>query len=135
MKPELHTPKQLKSQNNCLRRQKAYAWAMYYQEIKDQYDLSYDNYYIYTSITDINEEAEAGLLPTHLVNEIAEMAEKLKKNIDCPICMEIIKKDQLVITCCGHKYCKTCYENPLLTKCVLCRKKLTTHTNPYNKNE
>lgn len=124
MPPKKLTYAQLKSRNNNLIRQKSYAWAMYYKEIEQEYNLAYDNYEINVSIMEINNEEKENILPNCLICEIEEMSAKLKKIIDCPVCMEIIKKGELVITGCGHKYCKTCYKNPLLTKCAICRKKL-----------
>ena len=49
-------------------------------------------------------------------------------NIDCPICLEVIEKDQIVITNCNHKLCKGCLNNQINKKkpyknisCCLCR--------------
>jgi len=54
------------------------------------------------------------------------MVEELKKEIECPVCLTIIDKDELKISNCGHKYCKTCYDELVIreNKCCICRKKL-----------
>ena len=65
-------------------------------------------------------------LPTHLVEELEEMCIQLKKEIECPICLEPIEKGQLKISYCGHKYCKTCFSQ--IDKCCICRR-------PFKKDE
>ena len=97
-----------------LRKQKAFAWAKYYQSINEQH---IGNVGYYTTINNVMEEYE---LPTHLVNEFQELLKKLHKKIECPICLEII--DDLKITGCGHKFCGTCFQK--IETCAICRKKI-----------
>lgn len=105
-----------------LTRQKAYAWAKYFEEVNNElemYIVQYDmNERIVESRTDDGEKA----LPPCLLGEIGEMMEKLKKEIECPICLNRLSRETLAITTCGHKYCKECFER--LEQCAICRRKL-----------
>jgi len=55
-------------------------------------------------------------------NPVKSVVEELKKNVECPVCMELIPNGSIKITSCGHKFCKTCLDK--LGKCALCRNKL-----------
>lgn len=53
-------------------------------------------------------------------------------NIDCPICLDNVTKNNIVITNCNHLLCKTCFNNQNIKKkpyrdvvCCLCREKIT----------
>ena len=54
--------------------------------------------------------------------EMEDMLEEFQKNVECPICLEVIKEGTLAILGCGHKYCKYCVQR--LDKCALCRIKI-----------
>ena len=104
------------SENN--RKAVAYAWSRYYNEV----DRNMDLHRKYCEIVNgMNSEMNSEL-PTHLLEEMKELYNLLKKEIDCPICMEIINNDTLKITNCGHKYCMTCYDR--IEECAICRKKI-----------
>ena len=98
------------------KKQTAYAWAKYYQQLSINHEHSITQYNLNHKMVGIEE------LPQHLVDEIAELNIELKKDISCPICFDIIEKDVLKITGCGHKYCKDCFEK--IDKCSICRKKI-----------
>ena len=99
-----------------LRKQKAYAWAKYYEELEKTHNAQTVHY---AQMENILGEYE---LPTHLVNEFQEMMKDLQKNIECPICLDVIQEGELKITGCGHKYCQTCFTK--IDKCAVCRKKI-----------
>jgi late competence protein required for DNA uptake (superfamily II DNA/RNA helicase) len=104
---------------NC-DKQRRYAWAIYYDMVRGRHENDYTNYR--TIVRHIT-EAE---MPVHIVNELKEMADKLKKTWECPICMDIIEKEKLEITPCGHFYCKPCLDQLKSTadaKCAMCRRK------------
>ncbi|VVU94425.1 SNF2 family N-terminal domain [seawater metagenome] len=77
----------------------------------------------------------------YLVNIFSNMDKKLEpsNNEMCCICMDDIK--ELVVTSCGHSYCKECIHNALKFKkeCPNCRKKLDYQniflTNPKPQHE
>ena len=52
--------------------------------------------------------------------------EDLRKEIECPICYEVINNNELQLSNCGHKFCKTCYDRILRdsNECAVCKKKL-----------
>jgi hypothetical protein len=61
-------------------------------------------------------------MPKHICDEILKLAENSGETITCPICYQDIK-DQLQLTTCGHKYCKSCFE--CIDSCGICNKSLT----------
>ena len=60
-------------------------------------------------------------------SEIKDIYKTIKKQIECPICLENIEIDDMKFSSCGHKYCETCLnklksEDP--AKCAICRRKI-----------
>ena len=107
----------LKSQNKILKSQKSFAWANYYKTI----ELHHNSKKIYATMIDqINNEVKE--IPVHIVNELQSMSVELKKELDCPICLNSIAVGKLKITGCGHKYCEDCYKE--INKCAICRRKI-----------
>jgi len=104
-----------------LKRQRRFAWAKYYEEMRNSHVSNINTYELNTQIEGVEN------LPTHLVDEIQEMNKELKRSIECPICMEIIIIGSLSITGCGHKYCTTCLSQ--LDKCAICKRKIKKTSN------
>jgi hypothetical protein len=106
---------QLRSQLEYAKKQKAFAWAKYYQTITEEVGRAE---IIVRCVNDF---------PQHIANELVELATELHKKFDCPICLEMVSKETIAITWCGHIYDKTCLETlkaqPDAT-CGICRKKL-----------
>ncbi len=127
-----------------LKRQRAYAWSKYYKELEKTHDqqiqilhllaLVRENVLLFGSMAsgsstdpiDIDAPARAPdalpEMPNHLTTEFEDMLEKLKKSVECPVCLEPIEKGKLKITGCGHKYCETCFAK--IDKCAVCRRKI-----------
>ena len=99
-----------------LRKQKAYAWAKYYEELTVNHYLFQQQYNTIQPILGLD------ILPNHLVNEIENMMKELKKKLECPICFEIIDEGKLKITGCGHKFCENCFNQ--INKCAICRRNI-----------
>ena len=104
----------LRGQIGSLKRQKAFAWAKFYESEESSHEQVGN---VYRRMTNVEED-----LPTHLLIEFQEMTSLLKKMIECPICLEVIEDGQLEITHCGHKYCQACRSQ--ITQCAICRKSL-----------
>ena len=96
----------------------AFAWAKYYEQLEENQRSNIGRYQVLQSV---NENAET---PQFVIDEMKDMIAKLKLELECPVCMEIIDPKQIEITRCGHKYCKTCVERIKETtqQCALCRK-------------
>lgn len=116
----------LQEQLTYSRKQTAYAWAKYYEEVKEHLTEARGQYTIFRQT-----EAEV-MIPTHIKEEMKAMANALKKKWECPVCLEMIEEGQLEITNCGHYYCKECLitlqstakaDNESKWKCATCRKK------------
>tara|TARA_Y100001936_G_C16018937_1_gene638263 strand:+ start:432 stop:836 length:405 start_codon:yes stop_codon:yes gene_type:complete len=121
---------------NRLKRQRAYAWSKYYQQLEVSHDLQMEimnllsgiraretNYFGAFQTPDAPAAPEAvSNVPKHLTNEFEDMLVKLKKSVECPVCLEPIEKGKLKITGCGHKYCGSCLSK--LDKCAVCRRKI-----------
>ena len=114
------------SQINSLKRQKAYAWAKFYQSESRHHHDNAQRYRVMTEATVVES------IPTHIRDEYIKMCEETKKEISCPICMDVIEYENLFLSSCGHKYCKACYiqyinhlkstDKPL--KCAVCKRKV-----------
>jgi hypothetical protein len=102
---------------NWSKKQTSYAWGKYYEQCRERQVSSIEAYQVVSNVP-VEE------LPTHLQNEMREYIKKLKIDIECPICLDVINPDNLEITRCGHKYCKTCFNTLKTTtkKCAVCRK-------------
>jgi len=115
----------LKKQNHSLAKQKSFAFHKYYEECKRSHieyiELVEKHKSMYEELEELTEP------PIHMINELKEMYKKEKKEIDCPICLEVIEIDNLTFSSCCHKYCDKCYktltEQPQ-PKCAICRKKI-----------
>ena len=107
-------------------RQRKKAWAMYYNEMGNRADAAVE-------IINMVGTRENGILPpkenlpSHITTAFYDMATKLNETFTCPICLDLVNKETISITFCGHIYCKECLleikakEEP---KCAICRKKL-----------
>mgnify|MGYP003653623900 CR=1 FL=1 len=61
-------------------------------------------------------------IPEFIKNEIKGLIEELKKSVECPICYEELKSDEIQFSGCGHKYCGECLKK--LDNCAVCRRKI-----------
>ena len=87
------------------KRRTKFAWAKYYEEVRDQ--LHNDRAYFGT----FNRVADDKAIPEHIKTEMKEMAKALKKKWECPVCMDMIEDEALEITNCGHYYCRDCLKS------------------------
>jgi hypothetical protein len=74
------------------------------------------------------ELSDVDTIPVRLVNEMMDMAEELKREFECPCCLEPLRKGHIKNTFCTHKYCDACYDKcKAMPKslCALCRKPLS----------
>ena len=115
-----------------LMKQKSFAFALYYNECRNKHNEYIDLYNKHKKMCDEMTELQKSIeLPVHIITELKELYVKEKKEIDCPICLDIIEIDDLTFSSCSHKYCKSCYDKLLEQpncKCAVCRKKI------YKKN-
>lgn len=116
--------------NNEMRRleQKAKAgWKCFFTirdqmvERADTYHRSYVNHRM--MIESIRNEEEVDI--KFLKQQFIEMYDLIKKNNECPVCMEVMTKENLDVPYCGHLICKGCKETIVGrdNKCPCCRKK------------
>lgn len=112
--------KQLKSQTKKAK----IGWACYYQE-RDNHLRNIQE--LHSKIISMKNELEQkqktenqDVFPIFVQNEIRELYDMVNKELECPICLDTIKKDELVFSNCGHKYCESCLSK--LDKCGVCRK-------------
>lgn len=97
-----------------------WAFANYMEAEREWNRSAYSQYVV------IKRSADDKTIPQHIKDEFIEMADALKKQWECPICMDFITSDKLEITPCGHKYCKDCLTQLKATKpeCAVCRREL-----------
>jgi hypothetical protein len=108
------------------KKQKSFAWAKYYDSI---YNRMRDATIILNiapiTLNNQGEVTPKELLPSHITQEFYDMAVELKKTFSCPVCLELVNKDNIQITFCGHIYCNDCLttlKNMPKSKCAVCRK-------------
>jgi hypothetical protein len=111
------TLNKLYKQINSLIKQKAFAWAKNYELMDELHEVYINQIEQNNQVLVCSDE-----LPIHLVKELEDATDILKKKVECPICMETIQKGNLKITGCGHKYCGECFAH--IDKCAICRKKI-----------
>lgn len=106
----------------------AYAWSRYYGQVNNELQEAHVRVITYTKIV------ENVCIPTHIKNEMKEMATVLQKKWECPVCLDMIDSCDLEITNCGHFYCKDCLESWKKAeeaqgkekwKCAVCNRKHT----------
>ena len=85
-----------------VRRQKAFAWAKYYEQVNTAHT---NDRAAFRRITTVSAEPS---IPAHIKTEFLEMAAALQKRWECPVCLGMIDDGGLEITNCGHYYCKGC---------------------------
>lgn len=93
-----------------------FAWSAYYRTEDKLHDANVKQYELQKKLLLIGDD-----LPIHLVSEIETLHAELQKQIQCPICMEVIQTGKLKITICGHKFCEDCFKE--LDNCAMCRRK------------
>ena len=102
------------------KKQTSYAWAKYYECERERLTENTHNYEGLTQVV------ERETTPQFVIDELKDMIIELKKQIECPVCMEIIQPEDIGFTKCGHKYCSECLERLKTTtkKCALCNRKI-----------
>ena len=111
------------------RRQTAYAWAKYYESVRNRHEADRRHYNV------ANEAAANPSIPEHILAEFKEMATELKKTWECPIHLDMIETNELEVTSCGHYYCKSkmCLQGmkdaartqgKTHADCAICRRKI-----------
>ena len=102
-------------------------WAKYFQAENDNHTRQVENYGEQMEVFSQIEVIES--VPQFIKDEMEQMIVKLRLEIECPVCMDIIDAEggQLEITKCGHKFCKGCITRVRETAeptCPSCRVKL-----------
>jgi hypothetical protein len=82
----------------------SFAWAKVYEGARARQEADWRHY------RTLNRTGDDNVLPQHIKDELTAMAKELKKEWECPICLEFIPIDTLEITNCGHYYCRPCLD-------------------------
>ena len=104
-------------------KQKAFAWAKYYEAQQQELE---DNTYIYNQYHQLMEDDKVRGVDNHLQSFIKDLYDKSKVVVECRICLEPISKDDLQTGRCGHNFHKNCmdeWKEVDKVHCPLCRKK------------
>lgn len=106
------------------KKQKAFAWAKYYEAMATRAENT--RVVLQQAGIPLTGQAQTEC-PPHIVKEFWEMANELRKEFSCPVCFDVVGKDTIKITMCGHIYCSTCLDaltTQATPKCAICRKAL-----------
>lgn len=125
---------QARTEIESLRKQKAFAWAKYYNQRAEEADRTVHIIRMIAPIAPRDERGQLDIpndLPAFFTREFMEMAEQLNREYTCPVCFEIVNKDTIKVPFCGHVLCKGCYERmdemkalSEKVKCPTCRKSI-----------
>lgn len=105
-------------------------WASFFRCQNDNHEIhiKYMNKInaLQDNINDFSTKKNAPRIPVYILNELVELYDIAKKEVECPICLEIIPTDKIKFSSCGHKYCEVCLntlksQNP---KCAICRRRI-----------
>ena len=111
---------------NLIRKSKQ-GWAAFYRAETASHS-HYNNYlYKVSELEKAIKERDSNLyekdhIPDFVINEIQGLLKELKKEVECPICYEEIKSEDIKFSSCGHKFCETCLSK--INECAICRKKI-----------
>jgi hypothetical protein len=111
----------LKKQLAYANKRVSFAWAKYYEEVNQHFEIATVEYKELEVI--VNNE----IIPEHIKSKLKTMTEELKKKWDCCVCLDFIT--DIEITNCGHFMCKDCLEGLKQHtegdswSCPVCRKK------------
>ena len=109
------------NQYNALVKKSKVGWAKYYTAEARAHQKNIDlKEQIEKLKNQIKGEDEG--IPEFMKNEITDLLKELKKDIECPICYEDLKSDEIKFSSCGHKYCQDCLSK--INECAICRKKI-----------
>ena len=103
-------------------------WGKYYEAVNDNHMRLAEQYGEQMEVFSQIEVIES--VPQFIKDEMEQMIVRLRLEIECPVCMEIIDAEggQLEIIRCGHKFCKGCIsrvrESADEPTCPSCRVKL-----------
>ena len=115
------------NQYNALVKKSKVGWAKYYDAEARAHQRNRDLREQIEKLKNQIKGEDDGAIPEFMKNEITDLLKELKKEIECPICYEELKSDQIKFSSCGHKYCETCLSK--INECAICRKKI------YHKNK
>jgi len=97
-------------------------WACYYKSETNTHSKIESLYYQINQLKNQIKGEDKGAIPEFIQNEITDLLKELKKEIECPICYEELKSDEIKFSSCGHKYCDNCLSK--INECAICRKKI-----------
>jgi hypothetical protein len=103
-----------------------YAWARYFEEFRNNHDI---NLQTYETLQPTIIEIESKVVDKHLVSVIKDLYRKAKERVQCCVCLDVIKAEDLEIKVCGHILHKTpCWsgivehtEEGKYPQCPICR--------------
>ena len=114
----------LQSQLNSAKKQKSFAWAKYYEQMGE---YATNANVIINMVQMPHNPPPITEFPPHITQEFYDMACALRKKFECPCCMEMVTKENIKITTCGHIYDSVCLnilKEQVNPKCAVCRRKI-----------
>ncbi len=111
-----------KYQYDNMDKRRRVAWCKYYELEAENTNTAA----IVVNVIGRKEDGQLNEMPAHITKEFYDMATALNKKYTCPVCLDLVNKDTIEITYCGHIFHKECLNNSKKVKmeCPMCRKKL-----------
>ena len=95
-------------------------WKCYFIEREAIFDLQEHREVIRGEVQRVR--AGDNVCSSHLKKMLLDLYDKVGEFVDCPVCLESMRKDNTHLPNCGHMICITCKENPAINSCPICRK-------------
>jgi len=121
------TKEQLIRKIKTQKKQTAYAWGQYFNQLGNQIEQVADVYQV------INENIINTDVPKHIETKFKDLMKKYNHLYECPICIEQLNRDDLQFINCGHFFHKECIkkwvnsETDNHNKCPNCRKTINKY--------
>lgn len=97
-------------------------WRSYYVVCDEMWEMSALLHQSRTEnrkiVSQIKEGVDVDLV--FLKKQFVELYEQANKSCECPVCFDLMNKETLNVSSCGHLTCKGCFEK--MTECPICRK-------------
>tara|TARA_R110000822_G_scaffold5233_1_gene22480 strand:- start:51 stop:419 length:369 start_codon:yes stop_codon:yes gene_type:complete len=114
--------------NNRLEKKAKMGWAAFFKGQNDNHDSQLRWVSRFNDLKDkLSNVQQQTDIPVHIANELRELYDIAKKEVSCPICLDVLETKNIKFSSCGHKYCAPCLaklKSQPSSTCAMCRRKI-----------